>query len=211
MNPWLEIPLAEYEGHMSMPAIGQAAMLADQLVSLVARFHPSDVAVIGCAGGNGFDRLGLLERLVGVDINPRYIDLAASRYAGKVTGLELYVGDVQDEQQLFQPVDLIYAALVFEYVDVARAMRNLARHCTRGGVLATLLQLPHESKSAVTPSPYSSLQRLEPAMKLVEPRDLTAHAAAAGFELAESSEIESAGGKRFAAQVFRATQSDERS
>src|SRR5690242_11821636 len=109
MNPWLDIPLSDYEGHMSMPAIGQATMLAEQLVTLVARFHPSDVAVVGCAGGNGFDRLGSLERLVGVDINPRYIDLAASRYADKVTGLELYVGDIQQEQQLFQPVDLIYA------------------------------------------------------------------------------------------------------
>src|SRR5262245_29461071 len=141
MTAWLEIPLDDYEAHMSMPAIGQASMIADQLAALVARFRPASVAVIGCAGGNGFDRLSV-ERLVGVDINPRYIDQAFARH----TGVELYVGDIQGAQRLFQPVELIYAALLFEYVDVARSMRNLGRHCVQGGVLATLVQLPHESK-----------------------------------------------------------------
>jgi hypothetical protein len=29
-NPWLNIPLADYEGHMSLPAVGQAQMIAEQ-------------------------------------------------------------------------------------------------------------------------------------------------------------------------------------
>jgi SAM-dependent methyltransferase len=190
---------------MALPAIGQASMIADQLVALVEKFCPSSVAVIGCAGGNGFDRVASppVERLVGVDINPRYIDLAAARYVGQTRGLELYVGDIQNPQQIFQPVDLIYAALVFEYVDVAQSMRNLARHCVPGGVLATLVQLPHESKSGVTASPYSSLQRLAPAMQLIAPAELAAHATAARFELEDSSVIASPGGKLFAALFFR--------
>lgn len=205
MNPWLEIPLADYEAHMSMPAIGQATMIADHLLALVTRLRPSTVAVIGCAGGNGFDRLSALslERVVGVDINPGYIDQAAARYARQIRGLELYSGDIQHARQMFRPVDLIYAALVFEYVDITQSMRNLASHCVRGGALATLVQLPHESKNAVSPSPYSSLQRLAPAMKLVAPDDLAREAEAAGLALEDSNTIASPGGKLFAAQVFR--------
>jgi SAM-dependent methyltransferase len=190
---------------MSMPGIAQASMIADHLVALVTKLRPSSVAVIGCAGGNGFDRLAStsVERVVGVDINAGYIELTAARYAHQIRGLELHVGDIQQERQLFQPVDLIYAALIFEYVDVAQAMRNLARHCVPGGRLATLVQLPHESKSAVTSSPYSSLQRLAPAMKLVPPDDLATQAEAAGFVLEHSSTIASPGGKRFATQTFQ--------
>lgn len=33
-NPWVAIPLADYEGHMASPAVGQAEMLA------VARHAP---------------------------------------------------------------------------------------------------------------------------------------------------------------------------
>jgi len=34
-SPWLEIPLADYEGHMALPEIAQARMLADELESAV--------------------------------------------------------------------------------------------------------------------------------------------------------------------------------
>jgi trans-aconitate methyltransferase len=205
MNPWLQIPLADYEAHMSLPQVAQAKLIADRLEALIARFRPSSVAVIGCAGGNGFDRVKApVERLVGVDINPQYIESAASRYLGRIRGLELHACDIQSAQQIFEPVALIYAALVFEYVDLARSMRNLARHCVRGGVLATLVQLPHETKGTVTPSPYSSLQSLAAGMRLVAPNELAAHATEAGFTREEApNTLTSPGGKRFAAQIFR--------
>ena len=56
-NLWLTIPLSDYEGHMWMPSIGQADMLSSQFASLLAEFSPASVAVIGSAGGNGFDRV----------------------------------------------------------------------------------------------------------------------------------------------------------
>ncbi len=56
-NPSLDIPLQDYEGHMSDPSIGQAAMLANQLELLLELRMPSSIAIIGCAGGNGLDRI----------------------------------------------------------------------------------------------------------------------------------------------------------
>jgi hypothetical protein len=49
-SPWLDIPLAEYEGHMALPEIAQARMLADELESAVRQHAPSSVAIIGCSG-----------------------------------------------------------------------------------------------------------------------------------------------------------------
>jgi len=56
-NPWLDIPLQDYERYMSLPEIGQAQMLADQFELLIKRHSPASVALIGCAGGNGLERL----------------------------------------------------------------------------------------------------------------------------------------------------------
>lgn len=39
-SPWLDIPLADYEGHMAMPEIAQARMLADELESAVREHAP---------------------------------------------------------------------------------------------------------------------------------------------------------------------------
>lgn len=35
-NPWLDIPLADYEGHMALPQIAQAKMIADHFESLLS-------------------------------------------------------------------------------------------------------------------------------------------------------------------------------
>jgi hypothetical protein len=51
-SPWLDIPLADYEGHMALPEIAQARMLAGELERAVRQHTPSSVAIIGCSGGN---------------------------------------------------------------------------------------------------------------------------------------------------------------
>ncbi|HEX9200974.1 MAG TPA: hypothetical protein VF865_15545 [Acidobacteriaceae bacterium] len=74
-NPWLTIPLEDYEGHMAMPDVGQAKMLANEFEELLKTYAPTSAALIGCAGGNGFEEAAKtgLTRLVGLDINPTYI------------------------------------------------------------------------------------------------------------------------------------------
>jgi DNA-binding transcriptional ArsR family regulator len=50
-NPWLDIPLADYEAHMALPTIGQDRLIADHLSALIRTYEPSSVAILGCAGG----------------------------------------------------------------------------------------------------------------------------------------------------------------
>jgi hypothetical protein len=80
-NPWLSILLADYEGHMALPAVGQAHMIAEQFDRALRRWAPARIAVIGCAGGNGLDRIepSTVERVVAVDLNPEYIECARAR------------------------------------------------------------------------------------------------------------------------------------
>lgn len=204
-NPWLEIPLEDYEGHMSLPSVGQAKMLADHFESLIRQHSPASVALIGCAGGNGLERISprALDRIVAVDINPDYIAKTGIRHARRLKGLELHCADAESDSMQFAPVDLIYAALLFEYVDAAATMRSLKRHCRPGGILATVLQLPHAVQQAVSPSPYTNLSLLTPRMRLLAPADLCRCSTAAGFVIAEAAAIELPSGKQFRAQNFR--------
>lgn len=204
-NPWLDIPLEDYEGHMSLPDIGQGQMLADQLEQLIKRYSPQSVGLIGCAGGNGLDRIEpcQLERVVALDINPSYIRAVGVRHAHRLSNLELYCVDVQSASFQFKPVDLVFAALLLEYVDVAATLASLKRHCRPGGLLATVVQLPHRDHKAISASPYKSLNLLAPVMKLIAPADLSRLATAAGFREADTETIELASGKQFLLQAFR--------
>ncbi len=204
-SPWLDVPLADYEGHMSWPGVGQAGMLATEFAQLLDKWTPASAAVIGCAGGNGFDRLdaAVTRRVVGIDINPQYIQELAYRYAATLPGLELYVRDIQDPIERIAPVDFIYAALVLEYVEPGPVLRNFKVLCRPNGVLATVLQLSSHEAESISESPFASLKGLAPAMHLVSPAVLAACAAECGFAPLASRRIALSSGKAFALQVFR--------
>jgi SAM-dependent methyltransferase len=170
-TPWLEIPLEDYEGHMDLPSVAQAKMLADQLQRLIERQTPASIAILGCAGGNGLDHIDPtgVDRVVAVDINPHYVLEAERRYAKRLTNLDIRCADVQSDQLQFGPVQLIYAGLLFEYVDVRATLATCQRNLQRGGSLAVLLQRPHPEQKTVSRSPYRSLDKLASALHLIEP------------------------------------------
>jgi SAM-dependent methyltransferase len=187
-NPWLEIPLADYEGHVALPEVGQAAFLADALERLARQHAPQSVAVIGCAGGNGFSRLAALNipRVVGIDLNPAYLAEAERRHAGSFPKLELICCDIASAECQIEPVDFAFAGLIFEYADTVASLRSIRRMLRPGAALAAFLQLPHPDIAAVTPSPFTSLTKLAPLMRLVPPARFHEAAGQAGFNLRSS-------------------------
>jgi hypothetical protein len=62
-------------------------------------------------------------------------------------------------------------------------MRRLARP---GAVLAAILQLPHPDIAAVSPSPFTSLARLGPAVRLIPAAEFHSAAEKAGFRSVSS-------------------------
>jgi hypothetical protein len=114
------------------------------------------------------------------------------------------VGDIQTGEVTFRPVELVFAGLVLEYVDPEAVLQRVRPLLVAGGVLATVIQLPHPESAAVTPSPFQSLQALAAVMRLVPPLRLTDLARRHGYREIESRAEESPGGKRFQVQTFRA-------
>jgi hypothetical protein len=204
-NPWLDIPLADYEGHMALPNVGQAQLLSDVLASALSKYAPRSVAILGCAGGNGLDRVSsnVTERVVGVDLNPDYVLHAHTPFDHRIPLLELLVGDVQKDAFAFAPVELVFAGLLFEYVDAEAVLARIRAMLCPGGTLLTVVQLPSTRIAEITPSQFASLGALAPVMRLVPPKLLTQLAAALGYHATEAQTLEAAGGKEFQVQAFR--------
>lgn len=58
-SPWLDISLADYEGHMASPHIGQARLLSNVFAEALNTYTPRSAAVLGCAGGNGLEQVDI--------------------------------------------------------------------------------------------------------------------------------------------------------
>jgi trans-aconitate methyltransferase len=182
-NPWLEIPAADYEGHMGSPQVGQLQMLNKRLGEVVASTRPEEAAVLGCTTGNGFEHFDpqVTRTLLGVDINREYLAIARQRFNGYGPGLELLCADLNDWGFGGRRFDLVHAALVFEYVDAVRLLKQIAFGLKPAGALSVVLQLPVEGLPTVSHTRYTSLEKLNPLFHHFQPDEFRTLAGQAGF------------------------------
>ena len=203
MNPWLALPLDDYEGHMRLEAVNQLGPLADLFGEALARLRPPSVAVLGVAGGNGLQHVDgtITTRVVGIDVNPGYLTAARARFPDS-RGLELLRADLEHDAIDTEPVALAHAALVFEHAGTGRCLESAASLVAPGGHLSVVLQLPTEGREAVTPSAYPSMGTLADGFAFVDPHRLRRLLAQQDLRLTHQARRVLSGGKAFWSGYF---------
>ncbi len=205
LNPWLSIPLDDYEAHMSLPEVAQAQALASELEALPRRHRPSSMALAGCAGGNGLERVDaeITRRVVALDINPAFVATTQSRFGGSFARFEPIVCDIAaTETAPFRPVELIFAGLLLEYVPLEPALRFIRSGLESGGIFGCVVQQESESLSRVSPSPFKSLEPLTDHMRMLTPEEVVAAAARTDLRLLGSHTLEMPNGKVLVSQAY---------
>jgi trans-aconitate methyltransferase len=139
-NPWLAIPLGDYERHME--EVGQVAALSELFGDVLAMCRPRSVAILGVGGGNGLERIdpAITTRVVGLDISSAYLEEARSRYPF----LETHCVDLAHEKVRLPPVELVHAALIFEHAGLGPCLENALSLVAPEGRFSAVLQLPGE-------------------------------------------------------------------
>jgi ubiquinone/menaquinone biosynthesis C-methylase UbiE len=204
-NPWLQIPVEEYEGHMSAPNVQQLQMLDAIFEEILDQFSPQSLCVLGSTAGNGFQHLmrRTFERVVGIDINFKYTAECRAWFIQDIPNLQLICADLNDLELADSSFDLIHAALIFEYVDVKKLLPKIYRWLKYGGLLSVVLQLPDENLTLVSETQYQSIKNLEPFINLVKPEELKLNAEVLGLICEEETEIKLSTGKRFIKFYFK--------
>ena len=204
-NPWLQIPACDYEAHMALPEVAQAQALNQLMASVMKEYTPQSLAVIGCTTGNGFEHIDhtYTHRVVGIDINAAYLSVLKARFTDKIPHLELIEADITAPDFGFDPVAMVFAALVFEYVNVARTLRGIARCLAPGGILVAVLQLPSSESAPVTSTCYKSLENLAPIMNLIFPPEFSHMCTSFGLQQIKMESIPLKKGKEFFVGFYR--------
>ena len=186
LNPWLSIPLTDYEGHMRSACVQQLPALSELFKRTLNLCLPDSVAVLGIAGGNGLEHIdcAITNRIVGFDINAQYLDEVRRRF-GTLPGLELHCLDLAEHGVSVAPVALVHAALVFEHVGLDRALENALSLVAPGGKLSVVLQLPSPDQQHVTLTCYASMQRLKQSSVLIDVGHFQGLLEHKGFRLVE--------------------------
>jgi len=204
-NPWLDIPAADYEAHMSSANVDQLTFLSRIFKNTLDKHDCSAVALLGCATGSGLEyiRRNVTGKVTVVDINPEYLEILRQRYEKSVQGLEIMEADLQTCVLDKQSYSLIFAGLIFEYLDPRKLLSRISGWLRQTGVMVAVLQLPAKNVKKVADTPYASLKKLESIMHLVSPQEFKAMAHDAGLQELEAEKTVTPGtGKPFYIGTF---------
>ena len=164
--------------------VQQLDALSELFAAVLERCQPPSVAIVGVAGGNGLDRIdsSLTKRIIGLDLNRRYLDEARKRYGG-TCNLSLHCVDLAEELVELEPVHLVHAALIFEHAGIDRCLENAVSLVKDGGALCVVLQLPSQSDGEIGSTNFSSMLTLKDNFALVDPISLQRKLTGVGFRI----------------------------
>ncbi|HVW10753.1 MAG TPA: class I SAM-dependent methyltransferase [Bryobacteraceae bacterium] len=188
---------------MGPEGAAQLSALSELFRCAVATCLPQSVAVLGVAGGNGLENIEHtgVKRVVGIDINPRYLQRVEQRFGG-MAGLELHCADISRCAPGLEAVDLVHAALIFEHTGMEPALGNALSLVAPGGSFSVVLQLPASGESAVAKTSFASMQRLAPHFVFIDTGRFRGVMEDSGFVLAAEQTRTVNGGKSLWLGIF---------
>jgi len=188
-NPWLEIPLEDYERHMSHHLVGQSILLNSLTKKYLDEIKPETALFLGIAGGNGLEHIDTnrTRYVYGIDINQDYLDTAFKRYNHRIASLQLLNLDITKNPKTICRADFIWAALVLEYTGIDEAFAFCANNIRREGHLIISIQ-SNNNKPSVSSTGIESVKRAGEIFSIVDPEDLLRKADEGGYKFIGSEE-----------------------
>ena len=167
-NPWEEIKLSDYEGHMNLESVNQLPVLRSILKEQLETPDIQNGMILGIAGGAGLEdvKQGQLNKLYGLDINKDFLMKCKARFGHLEPMLELVNIDLMREDCNLPKTDLLICNLVAEYIGYDALLRSVLK--SQAKVASVVIQL-NKQHNFVSDSPYlKNFQRLDEVHCLME-------------------------------------------
>ena len=183
-NPWLDIPLEDYERHMSHHMVGQSILLNSLTKKYLDETKPETAVFLGIAGGNGLEHIdiNITRSVYGIDINPDYLDTAFIRYKQTIPFLQLVNLDIVKHPESICKADFVWAALVLEYTGIDKVFEFCTNNIRKDGHLVISIQ-SNNNRQSVSPTGIESIKKAGEIFSIVNPENLLSKAAETGYRL----------------------------
>lgn len=197
VNPWTEIPLDDYERHMSHASVEQLGLLNALTKKYLAKYKPATCIFMGIAGGNGLDHVdkAVTKHVIGIDINQAYLDVCFERYDDKIGTLQLLHLDITGKTGHICSANFIWAALLLEYTGIEKCFEFARNNISPGGHFIVTIQ-SNNKVQAVSPTGIESVKKAGLIFKAVNTGEMLAIANEMGFTLVYEEANELPNGKR---------------
>lgn len=206
-NPWEDIPLADYENHMSLASVGQLQAMNEMMKGQFNAYSVSSVMIFGIAGGNGLEhvRRDQFGKIYGIDVNADYLNSVRKRYPSLDGVLECLCVDLLDEAVRLPVADLVIANLLIEYIGYECFQKAIRQVSPR--YVSCIIQINAED-GWVSDSPYlHAFDGLEPLHHQMEAAALERAMAEIDYRAVQTSEHGLPNGKKLVRMDFERPES----
>lgn len=190
---------------MSDARVGQLQQLHDITAEQLAAYPCRTVGVLGIAGGNGLDLIDsqTTDAVFGYDVNADYLAVCEARYRDDL-GDRLHLIETSIDRSLrIEPVDLLIANLIIEYVGLDEFVCFAAANADSIGVLSCVIQR-NDAAGFVSSTDYtSSFDALASVSSDIDPETLKTAMSEAGAVAIGGSDYRLPNGKTLTRQDFR--------
>ena len=182
-NIWNTIPLEDYELHMLHKSVGQSQLLNNLTKKYLKKLSPEIVMFLGISGGNGLEHIdnNVTSKVFGIDINQNYLDETKKRFKDQIPNLNLLNIDIssRNTEKLIK-ANLIWAALIFEYVEIDICFEFINNNIQENGYLIVTIQ-ENNGVSSVSQTGIETIKSVGQILKLISESDLISIADKFGF------------------------------
>ena len=189
---------------MSDASVGQLQMLRQITGEQLTAFPSRSIGILGIAGGNGLDLIDptFTDAIYGFDVNAAYLRTCAMRY-GERFGNRLRLVEAEiDRFTTIEPVELLIANLVVEYIGLDEFAGFVIANAASIGVLSCVIQR-NGSTAFVSETEYAaSFEPLASISSDIQPDALRASLIRAGLTTLARYEYELPNGKSLVRQDF---------
>jgi predicted TPR repeat methyltransferase len=181
-NPWHEIPLEDYERHMSHELVGQSTLLSALTKKYLENIKPGSAIFLGVAGGNGLEHIDnrITKTVIGIDINQNYLDTTFSRYNERIASLQLINLDIAKNSERVYESDFIWAALIAEYSGIDPVLEFSRNNISSGGHFILSIQ-SNNNKPSVSSTGIESVKKAGQIFSPISPEELLRKSGESGF------------------------------
>jgi hypothetical protein len=197
-NPWTDIPIADYERHMSHSSVGQLSLLNSLTKKYLTKIKPATCLFMGIAGGNGLEHIdnSISKKVIGIDINQEYLDVSFKRYNHRIEFLQLLNLDITKNTNQICSADFIWAALILEYAGIDKCLEFSKNNILSGGHLITTIQ-SNNNQQSISPTGVESVKKVELLFKSIDSEIMLIKAKEIGYTLIGDETNQLPNGKTF--------------
>ncbi|WP_254561824.1 hypothetical protein [Dyadobacter diqingensis] len=183
INPWNNIPLADYERHMEHQDVGQAKLLNHLTGKYLTKYNPENILFLGISGGNGFEHIDTdtAKSVCAIDINETYLEETWKRFGEKIKQLTLVSTDIGSSDVSCIKADFVWAALIFEYVEIEKCFEFIKHNTATNAKLIVTIQ-SNNGVQSVSQTGVESIKSVASIFKTVDKKNLQKTALSFGFE-----------------------------